>query len=46
MAQQILDSVGVHGWEKLGATADLIGVGMFALLCFLLLRAAREKLET
>ena len=45
MAQQILDSVGIHGWEKLGATADLIGVAMFTGLCILLVRAAKEKLE-
>ena len=45
MAQQILDSVGVHGWERMGATADLIGVAMFTGLCILLVRAAREKLE-
>ncbi len=45
MATQILDSVGVHGWEKMGGTADLIGVAMFTGLCILLVRAAREKLD-
>ena len=45
MATKILDTIGVHGWERLGATADLIGVGMFAVLCFFLVKAAREKLE-
>ncbi|GMU63897.1 MAG: peptide transporter [Acidobacteriota bacterium] len=40
----ILDAVGVHGWEHLGYWADLIGVGMFAVLCFTLVRAARQKL--
>lgn len=44
MANDILDSVGVHGWERLGPTADLIGLAMFAVLCFLLLRAAQKKL--
>lgn len=44
LANDILDSVGVHGWENLGATADLIGLAMFALLCFTLLRAAQKKL--
>ena len=43
--ERVLDAVGVHGWESLGAMADLIGVVAFAGLCFLLLRAAREKLE-
>jgi putative OPT family oligopeptide transporter len=41
----LLDKVGVHGWEQLGRGADLIGMLMFALLCFFLYRAAREKLE-
>ncbi len=45
LLQWILDSVGVHGWERFGPLADLIGIVMFALLCLLLLRAAREKLE-
>ncbi len=45
IAQDILDSVGVHGWERYGATADIIGLVMFTALCILLLRAAREKLE-
>ena len=44
MANDILDTVGVHGWERLGATADLIGLVMFAILCFFLMRAARKKL--
>jgi uncharacterized oligopeptide transporter (OPT) family protein len=45
MLQKIVDTIGVHGWERLGATADLIGIGMFAVLCFFLVKAAREKLE-
>ena len=43
--QRVLDMVGIHGWESMGAIADLIGVVAFAALCFLLIRAAREKLE-
>jgi len=45
LIQYVLDSVGVHGWERLGAGADLIGIAFFAGLCFLLLRAARQRLE-
>jgi putative OPT family oligopeptide transporter len=40
----VLDAVGVHGFENLGYWADLIGVGMFAVLCITLVRAARQKL--
>jgi putative OPT family oligopeptide transporter len=43
--RRVLDSVGVHGWESLGGGADLIGIAFFAGLCFLLLRAARQRLE-
>ena len=45
MIQYVLDSVGIHGWERMGAIADLIGIAFFAGLCILLLRAARQKLE-
>jgi putative OPT family oligopeptide transporter len=45
LMQWILDGIGIHGWEHLGAFADLIGVAMFGLLCYLLIRAAREKLS-
>jgi hypothetical protein len=45
MAQDLLDKVGVHGWERFGATADVIGLVLFSGLCFLLLRAARKKLD-
>jgi hypothetical protein len=45
LAHDILDKVGVHGWERLGSTADIIGLVMFAGLSFLLLRAARQKLN-
>ncbi len=34
MLQKLVDTIGVHGWERLGATADLIGIGMFVVLCF------------
>jgi putative OPT family oligopeptide transporter len=44
LAQDILDKVGIHGWESHGATADIIGIVMFAGLCALLLRAAQKKL--
>jgi len=43
LIQWVLDTVGIHGWERLGAGADLIGLGMFGLLCFLLIRAARQR---
>jgi putative OPT family oligopeptide transporter len=43
-ANQLLDAVGVHEWAHLGATADLIGIAMFAVLCFFLFNAARKKL--
>ncbi|MBI2401789.1 MAG: oligopeptide transporter, OPT family [Gemmatimonadetes bacterium] len=43
--QWIGDTVGVHGWERLGGLADLIGVVMFGVLCTFLIRAARRKLE-
>ena len=43
LMQWLLDSVGIHGWEHLGGIADLIGLAMFGLLCFMLIRAAREK---
>jgi putative OPT family oligopeptide transporter len=45
MANRLLDLVGVHGWERLGTTADLIGVAAFAVLCWTLVRSARQKLE-
>jgi len=43
--QWTLDKIGVHGWESMGGVADIIGIAFFAGLCFLLLRAARQKLE-
>ncbi len=43
LMQWLLDSVGIHGWEHLGGIADLIGLAMFGVLCFMLIRAAREK---
>jgi putative OPT family oligopeptide transporter len=44
LAQDIFDKVGVHEWARLGGWADIIGLAMFALLAFTLLRAARKKL--
>src|SRR5262245_8654515 len=41
----VINTVGIHGWEKYGAVADLIGIAFFAGLCILLLRAARQRLE-
>jgi putative OPT family oligopeptide transporter len=32
-------------WENMGGAADLVGMVMFGVLCFLLVRAARQKLE-
>jgi putative OPT family oligopeptide transporter len=45
LIQYVIDSVRVKGWEHLGGWADLIGIVAFAVLCFLLLRAARQRLE-
>src|SRR5215831_16542704 len=45
LIQYVLDTFGIHGWEHLGGWADLIGIVAFAVLCFLLLRAARQRLE-
>jgi hypothetical protein len=42
--QRILDLVGIHGWARLGAGADIIGLVMFAVLCGLLVRTARSRL--
>jgi hypothetical protein len=44
LIQYVLDTVGIHGWERLGRLADLIGILFFAGLCFLLLRASRQRL--
>jgi len=43
--QWIGDTVGVHGWERLGGLADLIGLVMFGVLAAFLIRAARRKLD-
>jgi putative OPT family oligopeptide transporter len=50
VASWLLNKVGVHGWGEqgwinLGVGADLIGIAFFAVLCYLLLRAARQRLE-
>ncbi len=44
LANDILDKVGVHEWASLGGWADIIGLTMFALLAFTLVRAATKKL--
>jgi putative OPT family oligopeptide transporter len=44
LANDILDKVGVHEWGRLGGWADVIGIAMFALLAFTLIRAAQKKL--
>jgi putative OPT family oligopeptide transporter len=43
-AQDLLDNVGIHGWQSLGGWADIIALVLFGLLCSLLVRAARQKL--
>ena len=45
VANLVLDAVGVHGWERMGGWADFIGIAMFGVLCFFLMRAAKQKLE-
>jgi putative OPT family oligopeptide transporter len=45
LIQYVIDRVGIHGWERYGAVADLIGIAFFAGLCLLLLREARKRLE-
>jgi hypothetical protein len=45
VANWILDSVGIHGWEHLGPVANFIGIAAFAVLCWSLVRAARQKLD-
>ena len=43
VAEYLLNAVGIHGWENLGAGADIIGALMFGLLCFILFRVAMKK---
>ncbi len=43
--QWVTDTVNVHGWERLGGMADLIGLVMFGVLSAFLIRAARRRLE-
>ncbi|HEY8462233.1 MAG TPA: OPT/YSL family transporter, partial [Blastocatellia bacterium] len=45
LIRYVTDAVGVHGWERLGGWADLIAIVFFAGLCFLLLRAARQRMD-
>ena len=41
------DAILVEGTlQELGATADVIGVAAFAVLCWTLIRSARQKLES
>jgi putative OPT family oligopeptide transporter len=46
LIQWILDAVGVHGWERLGPLADLIGLAFFVGMCVMLVRAAGKKLAS
>ncbi len=43
VSEYLLDAVGIHGWESLGASADLIGAALFGVLCLLLYRTAMKK---
>jgi putative OPT family oligopeptide transporter len=43
--QFLLNYVGIHGWEHLGGMADFIGLVMFGVLCFMLVRTARKTIE-
>jgi putative OPT family oligopeptide transporter len=45
LLEWLLNGIGVHGWESHGGIADFIGIAMFAALCFLLIRAAKERLQ-
>jgi putative OPT family oligopeptide transporter len=43
--EKILNTVGVHGWERFGPWADLVAVVAFAALAWTLVRQAKQKLE-
>lgn len=45
LMEHVQNIVGVHGWERFGAGADLIGTGMFAVLCVILMKVALKKDE-
>ena len=45
LVDYVLRSIGIQGWQQYGAVADIIGIAVFAILCLLLLRAARQRLE-
>jgi len=45
LVDYVLRSIGIQGWQQYGAVADIIGIAVFAVLCILLLRAARQRLE-
>ncbi len=43
VSEYLLDAVGIHGWESLGTSADLIGAVLFGLLCMMLYKTALKK---
>ena len=43
LIEYLQEVVGVHGWQNLGAFADLIGTLMFAILALFLVRTALKK---
>jgi putative OPT family oligopeptide transporter len=45
LMEYVQDVVNVHGWERLGAGADLIGAVMFGVLGVILMRTALKKEE-
>jgi hypothetical protein len=45
LAGWILDQVGVHGFERYGAIADLIAIAAFSVLAWTLIRQAKQKLD-
>ncbi len=45
LVDYVVRSIGIQGWAQYPAYDDLIGIAFFAFLCFLLLKAARQRLE-
>jgi putative OPT family oligopeptide transporter len=45
MLEKTVGIIGVKGWEHLGGTSDIIAVIAFAVLCWTLVRTARQKLD-
>ena len=43
VSEYLLNAVGVHGWESLGTSADLIGAILFGVLCMMLYKTAMKK---